>query len=81
MICVSIQKRNLEEIFAVMEREDVEMAEIRLDLCPLSDQDITELFSLCDKPLVATCRMGGCPVRPVRPEGPGLGAQARRSGG
>ncbi|MBQ2104527.1 MAG: type I 3-dehydroquinate dehydratase, partial [Bacteroidales bacterium] len=61
MICVSIQKRNLEEIFAVMEREDVEMAEIRLDLCPLSDQDITELFSLCDKPLVATCRMGGMP--------------------
>ena len=58
MICVSIQKRNLEEIFAVMEREDVEMAEIRLDLCPLSDQDITDLFSLCDKPLVATCRMG-----------------------
>ena len=57
MICVSIQKKNLEEIFAILEREDVEMAEIRLDLCPLSDQDITDLFSLCDKPLVATCRM------------------------
>ena len=67
MICVSIQKRNLEEIFAVMEREDVEMAEIRLDLCPLSDQDITELFSLCDKPLVATCRMGeGAPQEAER---------------
>ena len=50
-----------------MEREDVEMAEIRLDLCPLSDQDITELFSLCDKPLVATCRMGeGAPQEAER---------------
>ncbi|MBQ1905180.1 MAG: type I 3-dehydroquinate dehydratase, partial [Bacteroidales bacterium] len=57
----------MEEIFAVMEREDVEMAEIRLDLCPLSDQDITELFSLCDKPLVATCRMGeGAPQEAER---------------
>ena len=58
MICVSIQKKGLEEIFEVMERPEVEMAEIRLDLCPLSDDDIAELFSLCDKPLVATCRMG-----------------------
>ena len=57
MICVSLQNRNLEELFEVLERDDVEMAEIRLDLCPLSDDDITELFSLCDKPLVATCRI------------------------
>ena len=56
MICVSLQNRNLEELFEVLEREDVEMAEIRLDRCPLSDEDISELFSLCDKPLVATCR-------------------------
>ena len=56
MICVSLQKRNLEELFQVLERPDVEMAEIRLDLCPLGIDDISELFSLCDKPLVATCR-------------------------
>ena len=59
MICVSLQKRNLEELFQVLERPDVEMAEIRLDLCPLSEEDIRELFSLCDKPLVATCRYNG----------------------
>ena len=58
MICVSLQKKNLEELFAVLERPEVEMAEIRLDLCPLSEDDIRELFSLCDKPLVATCRIG-----------------------
>ena len=58
MICVSLQKKNLEELFAVLERPEVEMAEIRLDLCPLSEDDISELFSLCDKPLVATCRIG-----------------------
>ena len=45
----------------MLERPEVEMAEIRLDLCPLSDDDISELFSLCDKPLVATCRMGDMP--------------------
>ena len=61
MICVSLQNRNLEELFAVLEREDVEMAEIRLDRCPLSDDDISELFSFCDKPLVATCRFDEVP--------------------
>ena len=33
------------------------MAEIRLDRCPLSEDDITELFSSSDTPLVATCRV------------------------
>ena len=41
----------------MLERPEVEMAEIRLDLCPLDEDDIRDLFSLCDKPLVATCRM------------------------
>ena len=66
MICVSLQKRNLEELFAVLERPDVEMAEIRLDLCPLTQDDIRELFSLCDKPLVATCRLSECPEAEAR---------------
>ena len=64
MICVSLQKKNLEEIFRVLERPEVEMAEIRLDLCPLDEDDIEELFSLCDKPLVATCRFGEMPGQP-----------------
>ena len=60
MICTSIQGRNLEEIFAILEQGDVEMAEIRLDLCPaLDEEDIESLFSGTDVPLVATCRIAG----------------------
>ena len=50
----------------VLERDDVEMAEIRLDRCPLSDDDISELFSFCDKPLVATCRFDEMPDQAER---------------
>ena len=57
MICTSIQGKTLEEIFAILEEEAVEMAEIRLDRCPLSDSDIEELFSNTDTPLIATCRI------------------------
>ena len=56
MICTSIQGRNLEEIWALLQGGEIEMAEIRLDRCPLSLDDITELFSSSDLPLVATCR-------------------------
>ena len=60
MICTSIQNKNLEEIFSILERADIEMAEIRLDLCPeLDDEDIQSLFSGTDVPLVATCRIAG----------------------
>ena len=34
----------------------LEMAEIRLDSCPLTDSEIEELFNQTDIPLVATCR-------------------------
>ena len=57
MICTSIQGKTLEEIFAILEEEAVEMAEIRLDRCPLTDSEIEELFSNTDTPLVATCRI------------------------
>ncbi|MBR6212225.1 MAG: 3-phosphoshikimate 1-carboxyvinyltransferase [Bacteroidales bacterium] len=60
MICTSIQNKNLEEIFSILERGDIEMAEIRLDLCPaLDDEDIESLFSGTDVPLIATCRIAG----------------------
>lgn len=56
MICTSIQNKNLEEIFNLL--QGLEMAEIRLDRCPaLSDDDIEELFASCDLPLIATCRV------------------------
>lgn len=57
MICLSIQHRDLGEILGILGRADVEMAEIRLDRCPLSIEEIEELFSGSDIPLVATCRI------------------------
>ena len=57
MICTSIQNRNLEEIFALLDSGAVEMAEIRLDRCPLSEADIEALFSGTDVPLIATRRI------------------------
>ena len=56
MICTSIRGRNLEDIWALLQGGEIEMAEIRLDLCPLSVEDVSELFSATDLPLVATCR-------------------------
>ena len=56
MICTSIQGRNLEEIWALLQGGEIEMAEIRLDLCPLSVEEVGELFAATDLPLVATCR-------------------------
>ena len=61
MICTCIQNKNLDEIFALLEAGNIEMAEIRLDLCPeLDEEDIESLFSGTDIPLVATCRIAGC---------------------
>lgn len=57
MICTTIQKGTLEEILSVLDSGEVEMAEIRLDRCRLCQEDIEELFSGADVPLVATCRV------------------------
>jgi 3-phosphoshikimate 1-carboxyvinyltransferase len=56
MICVSIQGRDLDGIRSAL-AEGLEMAEIRLDRCPLSISDIETLFAETDIPLVATCRV------------------------
>ncbi|MDT3366529.1 MAG: type I 3-dehydroquinate dehydratase, partial [Bacteroidota bacterium] len=56
MICTSIRGRNLEEIWALLQGGEIEMAEVRLDLCPLGVEEVTELFAATDLPLVATCR-------------------------
>ena len=55
MICVSIQNRTYPEIVDILQGDGVEMAEIRLDLCPLGDDEITELFENSDTPLLASC--------------------------
>ena len=56
MICTSLQHKTYKEILSLL--PGLEMAEIRLDLCPLSDEEIQDLFSQTDIPLVATCRGG-----------------------
>ncbi|MCQ2143140.1 MAG: 3-phosphoshikimate 1-carboxyvinyltransferase [Bacteroidales bacterium] len=54
MICCSIQNMSGEEILDAL--YDVEMAEIRLDRCKLSKEEMEEVFA-ADLPLVATCRI------------------------
>ena len=54
MICTVIQNKTFDEIQKILEH--CEMAEIRLDRCPLSEQEIRSCFS-SDVPLAATCRM------------------------
>lgn len=60
MICTSIQGKNLREIREILSRPDIEMAEIRLDRCKLSVEEIDELFGESDVPLAATCRTSEC---------------------
>lgn len=55
MICVSVQNKELSEIQELL--QGLEMAEIRLDRCSLTDEEIDTLFSQSDVPLIATCRM------------------------
>lgn len=74
MICTTIQNRNLEQIYEALGH--CEMAEIRLDICGLSFEDIDELFT-SDIPLVATCRIDE--VAKVEPslQDPSLSQQSR----
>ena len=55
MIVTSIQNKELQEILDLL--PGLEMAEIRLDRCALDDEDIEQLFSGSDVPLIATCRL------------------------
>lgn len=56
MICTSIQNKDYEQILAILSSPEIEMAEIRLDRCILSDAQIQDIFTLSDIPLIATCR-------------------------
>lgn len=57
MICTSIQNKGYARILEILARPEIEMAEIRLDRCPLSDEEIEDLFGNSDTPLIATCRI------------------------
>ena len=55
MICVSLAEKDPNVCLEILEK--VEMAEIRIDLAELSDEDIMKIFS-ARKKLIATCRPG-----------------------
>lgn len=53
-----MQNKSIGELLEILNSGEVEMAEIRLDLCPqLSDADIKDLFSTSPVTLLATCRI------------------------
>ncbi len=52
MICTSIRNKTLEEILSIVDDPYVEMAEIRADLCNLSQEEVVELIETCEKPLI-----------------------------
>lgn len=60
MICVSLQGRNASQLADILGSGEVRMAEIRLDRCPLSEEEIEDIFADTDIPLVATCRFSEC---------------------
>ncbi|MBR6054924.1 MAG: 3-phosphoshikimate 1-carboxyvinyltransferase [Bacteroidales bacterium] len=62
MIATTLKGKKREEILSILEGEEIGMAEIRLDLCPLSEEDIEEIFSSTDVPLIATCRFAADPA-------------------
>ncbi len=55
MICTVLQNKNFDELLAAL--DECRMAEIRLDRCDVNEDEIDELFSTSDVPLVATCRI------------------------
>ena len=61
MICTSLQNKDFEQLLALLDDPAIEMAEIRLDRCPLTDEQIQTLFSESDLPLIATCRIAESP--------------------
>lgn len=57
MICVTIQNKDYKGISEVLASPYIEMAEIRLDSCSLSPEEIDYIFQYYDIPLIATCRI------------------------
>ncbi len=66
MICTSLSNKTYREILSIL--PGLEMAEIRLDLCPLTDTQTEELFSQTDIPLIATCRACNIPMQDQSPD-------------
>ncbi|MBO7124879.1 MAG: type I 3-dehydroquinate dehydratase [Bacteroidales bacterium] len=58
MICVSVTEKEIAKIISVA--HSAEMAEIRIDLCGLDEQSVTDVFSQISVPTIATCRPEFC---------------------
>lgn len=57
MICTSITNRDYDEIVALLQSHpEIEMAEVRLDSCPLSFDQMRDLFLAFNIPFLATYR-------------------------
>lgn len=57
MICVTLHHETYDGLLEILSRPGIEMAEIRLDLCPeLTDGQIRDLFENTEIPLIATSR-------------------------
>ena len=54
MICTVLQNKNFDDLLTAL--DECLMAEIRLDSCEINEDEIGEIFSTADIPLVATCR-------------------------
>lgn len=54
MICTSLQHKTYDQILSILDDPFVEMAEIRLDLCELSIEELEDIISTCEKPLIIT---------------------------
>lgn len=58
MICTCIKGKTYSEILDILASGEVEMAEILLHTCRLSDEETEDLFANSETPLIATCRSG-----------------------
>lgn len=54
MICVAIQEKNVDTCLQILEK--LELAEIRIDLCKFSQEQVHKVFSQSKAKLIATCR-------------------------
>lgn len=56
MIATVIKDRTYGQILRLLDDPWIELAEIRLDLCPLTEEQTEDIFANTDTPLIATCR-------------------------
>lgn len=58
MICVSLTEKNPQKLIEIA--NSLEMVEVRIDLCELTEQSVASVFANVSKPSIATCRPDFC---------------------